>query len=49
MLIYNDQQWRVQEYVRGGQKFKRLFFLSLFQGGGTAQKIAEKMIFPPKK
>ena len=44
-------RWRVQEFVRGGAKSERLFFFcfSIFQGGGPAQKIGEKMIFPTIK
>ena len=36
----------------GGPKSESLFFIfcfSIFQGGGAAQKIAEKMIFSTKK
>ena len=46
-----DIQWRVQEFVRGGGENRKInfFCLSLFQGGGAAQKIAEIMIFPTKK
>ena len=52
-------QARVQEFVRGGgpkgggQKLKAFFFVffcfSILQGGGPAQKIAEKKIFSTKK
>ena len=50
-------QARVQEFVRGGaQNLKGFFFFffcffcfSIFQRGGPAQKIAEKMIFLTKK
>ena len=42
----NHEQARVQEFVRGGPKSKSFFFcFSIFQGGGPAQKIAEKMIY----
>ena len=37
---------------RGGPKFESLFFFfafSIFQVGGPAQKLAEKMIFSTKK
>ena len=38
---------------RGAQNLKAffylLFFFSTFQGGGLAQKLAEKMIFSTKK
>ena len=46
------KQWRVQEFVRGGgRKFESLFFLhyNFSRGGGPAQKIGEKMIFPTEK
>ena len=48
---YKERQARVQEFVRGGaQNLKAFFFcFSIFQGGGAAQKIAEKMIFLTKK
>ena len=47
----NMGQARVQEFVKGGgPKSESLFFCFLiFQGGGPAQKIAEKMIFLIKK
>ena len=42
-------QWRVQEFVRGGGgNWVFLFAFQLFRGG-SAQKIAEKMLFPAKK
>ena len=46
------KQWRVQEFVRGGgENWKDFFFcITIFQGGGgPAQKIGEKMIFPTEK
>ena len=44
-------QARVQEFVRGGgPKSESLFSgFSIFEGGGPAQKIAEKMTFSTKK
>ena len=44
-------QARVQEFVRGGAKSERLFFLlfNFLGGGGPAQKIPEKMTFSTKK
>ena len=44
-------QWRVQEFVRGGgRKSERIFFLLFnFSREGSAQKIADKIIFPTKK
>ena len=45
-------QARVQEFVRGGaQNLKAFFFFcfSIFQGGGPAQKLAEKMTFSTEK
>ena len=47
-----NSQWRVQEFLRGGgRKSERLFFYFFYfsRGGGPAQKIAEKMIFPTEK
>ena len=48
-----DIQARVQEFVRGGgggQNLKAFIFLLLnYSGGGAAQKMGEKMIFPTKK
>ena len=50
LLIISSLQGRVQEFVRGGGENLKVFFVfSLFQGGGAAQKIADKMIFPTKK
>ena len=49
---YKERQARVQEFVRwDGPKSESLFIFcfSIFQGGGPAQKIAEKMIFFTKK
>ena len=45
--IMMNAQARVQELVRGGGPKSEIlfFFFSIFQGGGPAQKIAEKMIF----
>ena len=45
-------QWRVQEFVRGGEgrKSEKIFFLLFnFSREGPAQKIADKIIFPTKK
>ena len=44
-------QARVQEFVRNLKAFFFFFFfcLSIFRGGGPAQKIAEKMIFSTEK
>ena len=59
MILYECVQARVQEFVKGGgaQNLKAFFFccflgvfcFSIFQGGGPAQKIAEKVIFSTKK
>ena len=40
LAVSTIMQWRVKEFG---------FWFSIFQGGGPAQKIAEKMIFPNKK
>ena len=46
-------QWRVQEFVRGGgggENLKGFFFLLFnFSREGSAQKIADQIIFPTKK
>ena len=43
-------QWRVQEFVRGGgAKISFFLLFNIFQGGGAAQKIADKMLFPTIK
>ena len=52
LKILDMFQAHVQEIVReGGQKSEGLFFAFQYfkGGGGPAQKIAEKMIFPTKK
>ena len=51
LLKINYNQARVQEFVRGPQNLKACFFFgcSIFQGGGRAQKIDDKMIFSTKK
>ena len=37
-------------YGEGPENLKAFFFgFSIFQGGGEAQKIADKMIYPTKK
>ena len=54
-LFYQiNTQARVQEFARrGAQNLKAFFFFffwfSIFQGGGPAQKLAEKMTFSTKK
>ena len=38
--LWKIVQWRVQEFVKGGQKSERFFFgYSIFQWGGPAQKM----------